>query len=271
MVATRRPALVTEKIRNLVDSSFECRYDDLAAMLEKSVAAVALVEELREELPAELVVSAWTQHGNALRLTGRYDEAEGMLARAGAVPNAGPLSRVHLLEVQASLHRNTGRYESATGLLSSALDAQEAMENPDGAARLYVQLGIVRLDAGDRPRAVGCFQTALDLLTPEAPPDLLVAAGHNLFQTLIADGRLPAAEVALAALEPAYCRFTAPRLAARAEWLRARLYRATEQWTAARQAYERAYGLLSAGPLSPELARLAHEMANLISPSPGRA
>jgi tetratricopeptide (TPR) repeat protein len=268
MTPSTTPAPYTQKIQDLVASSFPRRYDDLGAMLEDARAAIALVEEPPEELPAVLVVKAWTQLGNAFRLTGSYAEAEKALARAEAIPISDLPTSIHLVEVQASLLRNTGRYECAACLLGCAIAAQEPLENADGKARLYIQLGIVELDTGNRARAVRCFRTALDLLTPDSPPDLLIAAGHNMFQTLIAAGRLAAASTALANLEPAYRRLTSPRIMARAEWMRARLYRAKDQLPAARIAYERAHELLSAETLTPDLAQLTKEMSDICPPLP---
>lgn len=266
-IASQTPYVT--KIQDLVAASFARRYDDLPTMLQDARAAVDLVEEQpAEELPAELVVKAWTQLGNALRLTGRYAEAEAALDRAGAFPMSDLPTRLHLTEVRASLHRNTGSYECAAFLLGCAIKAQEPLEDPAGRARLYIQLGIVELDAGNRPRAFRCFHTALDLLTPDAPPDLLIAAGHNMFQTLLAAGRLAAAAKTLAGLEPLYRRLNAPRITARAEWLRARLYRAKAQCDAARLAYQRAHELLSAEPLTPDLDQLTAEMSDLFPPLP---
>src|SRR6185436_10243667 len=113
MTLTAPPAGSAIQIKNLVDASFATRYDDLEAMLGHSTAAVALVEAVQEELPAQLVASAWTQHGNALRLTGCYAEAEGLLDRAAALPVSDLPTSIHLLEVRSSLDRNMGRYESA--------------------------------------------------------------------------------------------------------------------------------------------------------------
>src|SRR4051794_37130195 len=129
-------AAPAEEIRELVDSSFAARFDDLEATLEKSILAVALVEESPKELPRDLVVAAWTQHGNALRLAGRYAEAETALARAGALPISDLPTSIHLLGVKASLHRNTRRYASAEGFLLSALAAQQSLGDPVGLVRI---------------------------------------------------------------------------------------------------------------------------------------
>jgi hypothetical protein len=53
------------------------------------------------------------------------------------------------------------------------------------------------------------------------------------------------------------------RLAAKVEWMRARLCRELQQLHAARLAYERAYALLITEPRSPELSNLLKEMAEL--------
>jgi tetratricopeptide (TPR) repeat protein len=253
----------TEQIKNLVDASFACRYADLAAMLGHSTTAVALVDAVQEELPAELVARSWTQHGNALRLTGRYAEAERLLDRAAALPVSDLPTSIHLLEVRSSLDRNLGRYESAKRSLADALAAYESLADPVGLARAYNLLGLAYSESGDGSQALRAFQTAFSFLGQGAPLDILTTTGHNLFYTFVAAGRLEAAEAALAALEPLYSRLTSPRLAAKAVWMRARLFRRRRQRLAARRAYDRVYELLRTAQPSPELAQLVQEMADV--------
>jgi len=100
-------------------------------------------------------------------------------------------------------------------------------------------------------------------VTENTDVDVVALAGHNLFETLIAEGRLAAASAALVLLEPLYRRFTAARMSAKAEWMRAKLCRALNQLPAATLAYERAYKILSTEPRSPELAVLTKEMAEI--------
>src|SRR6266545_1971848 len=97
-------AACAEQIRQLVDSSFATRYADVAATLESSSRAVALVEEARGRLPNDLIVAAWTQYGNALRIVRRFEEAEKALERACELPASDPQTRIRLLEVMSSLH-----------------------------------------------------------------------------------------------------------------------------------------------------------------------
>ena len=262
----RKRVASAERVKELVDAAFAARYQDLAAMLKLSSRAVALAEEKSDELPSDLVVAAWTQYGNALRIVGSYPEAERALGRAAALPTSDPQTRIHLLEVTASLHRNTGRFESAAHCLTVAIDAYRAIGDSHGEARTYNLLGLVCFDAGDRQRALRAYQTALDLLGPDTPIDVVATTGHNLVETLIADGRLAAATSALALLEPFFRRFPPGSLTAKTEWLRARLCRGLHQLTAARLAYERAYALLSTEPRSPDLAELKKEMAELPAP-----
>ncbi|HVG26355.1 MAG TPA: tetratricopeptide repeat protein [Acidobacteriaceae bacterium] len=225
--------------------------------------AVVLAEEVRSELPTDLIVAAWTEYGNALRIAGRYEEAERALERAAKEPTSDLPTRIHLVEVTASLHRLTRRFESALDLLLSIVEAQKSLANPDGEARTWNHFGLVCLDMGDRPGALRAFRTALDLLGPDAPLDVVISTGHNLLKALIADGRLSAAAAGLALLEPFYRRLTSPRLAAKVEWMRARLCRELQQFQAAQLAYERAYSILIKEPRSPELATLTKEMAEL--------
>jgi tetratricopeptide (TPR) repeat protein len=252
-----------EAVRELVDSAFAARYQDLEAMLNLSSKGVALAEEKRQEIPVDLLVAAWTQYGNALRIAGRFQEAERALAHAAAQSAVDTPTRIHLLEITASLRRNTKRFETAANLLTSALEAQKSIGDSDGEARLHNLLGIVYRDWGNLAMAFRSFQNAMDLLGPDTPPDVVVSTGHNFFQTLIDAGRLEAAVAALVILEPYYRRLTSARIAAKAEWMRARLCRAMHQLVAAQLAYERAYALLSTEPRSPELAELAKEMAEI--------
>lgn len=250
-----------EKVRELVDSAFALRYHDLEAMLKAASTAVVLAEEVRSELPADLIMAAWTEYGNALRISGRYPEAEKALERAAAEPASDTPTKIRLFEVSASLGRNTGNFESAVQFLSAAIDLQKSIGDSDGEARHHNHIGIIYLDSGDRPRALRAFRTALDLLGPNASLETFVSIGHNLLETLIADGQLSAAAAALVLLEPFYRRLTSKRLAGKAEWMRARLCRGLGQLPAAQLAYEHAYALLITDQRSPELPDLIKEMA----------
>jgi tetratricopeptide (TPR) repeat protein len=260
-------------VGELVRLAFNSRYENLSNLLSISSAAVAAVEEKSSGLPPDLVVAAWTQHGNALRITGQYEEAERALEQAGELAAlAGKQVQIDLLEVWASLHRNTSRLESAGRLLATALALQSPWSCSPLAARAHNLLGIVLLDAGGRARALQLFKTALDLAGPETPVDVVASTGHNLVEALLAEERFEEACAAMLSLEALYRRFRSARLEAKAEWLRARLCRAVHQPAAAALAYRRAHERLSTEPRSPELLDLEAEMADLIAPTgPGLA
>src|SRR6185436_1061795 len=148
------------------------------------------------------------------------------------------------------------------------MEERTPLGDPVGEAHLHNLLGIVYAEQGRRPEAFRSFQNAMALLGPGSPPDVVAAIGHNLFETLIEAGELKEASAALVILEPYYHRLTSPRIAGKAEWMRARLCRALHQLPAARLAYDRAYEILSTEPRSPELAALAREMADLVDPMP---
>jgi tetratricopeptide (TPR) repeat protein len=252
-----------EEIKHLVTSSFAARYHDLAATLEHSRQAADLVESSHEQMPAGLAASAWTQYGNALRLTGRYEEAETALARAGELPHI-LTTAAQLLAVKASLYRNTGSLESAAECLTAAIRKHKAVVDPAGEARLHNLLGVIYEESGKLPQAFRSFRNAMTLFRPDTPPDLVVSTGHNLLGTLIAANRLEDAAAASILLEPNYRRLSSPRIKAKAEWMRARLCRAMNRIPAARLAYDRACEILNAEPFSPELADLTAERAGLL-------
>jgi tetratricopeptide (TPR) repeat protein len=259
----RRRLASAEKVKELLDSAFASRYHDHATMLTLASTAVVLAEEKSHELPPDLVVTAWTVYGNALRITGRYQESERALERATALPASDTQTKSNLLEVKAALYRNTGRFESAVQCLTAALATYEAVGDCQIQARTWNLLGITYFDWGDREQALHAYKTALELVGLDGSVEDLAMTGHNMLQTLIADGRLSAATSVLALLEPYYRRVTSARLSAKVEWMRARLCRGLQQLPAAQIAYERAYALLSTEPRSPELAELLQEMAEL--------
>ena len=252
-----------ERVRGLIEAAFAARYQNPRAMLKMSSKAVALAEEKSHEIPSDLLVAAWTQYGNALRIAGRYEDADGALQRADALPVCDVPTRIHLLEVTASLHLNTRRFKSAAAKLSLAIKAHRKAGDWLGEARTQNLLGLVCFDWGKRKRALKAYKTALKILGPDAPMDLIATTGHNMVETLIADGQLATATCALAVLEPFFRHFPPGSLTAKTDWLRARLCRALKQYTAARMAYERAYAILSTHSPSQDFAELVKEMAEL--------
>ena len=266
MVSQSRRVAIADSVRKLVDTAFATRYHDLEATLKAASQAVVLAEENRHELPSDLIVAAWTEYGNALRIAGRYVDAEKALLQAESLPLSDVRTRIHLLEVRASLERQVLRFQCAEDYLVTALDEQQVLNDPDGEARLHNLLGIVYNDWGKLPQAIRSFQNAMALFSPTTPLDVAVSTGHNLFETLIGANRLEDAAATLVMLEPYYRQLSVPRITGKSEWMRARLCRAMNQLPAARIAYERAFELLSTEPRSPELAELAEEMAGLVSP-----
>lgn len=263
MVLRRTRIASAERVRELIDSAFANRYQDLEAMLDLSSRAVVLAEERRDELPSDLMVAAWTQYGNALRITGRYPEAERALQRAATFSTTDVPTRLHCLEITASLHRSTGRLESAARLLESAIEAYRALGDTDGEARTYNLLGIVHFDRGALTQALQAYKTSFDLLGPDAEVEFFASATINLVESMIADGRLSIAAYALDLLEPFYRRrLTSSRLSAKALWMRARLFKELKQYEVARSSFKQAFKLLSTERV-PEIADLAREIAEL--------
>src|SRR5829696_5438185 len=164
MELRRRRLASAERVKELLDSAFASRYHDHATMLRLSSAAIALAEEKKHELPSDLVVTAWTLYGNALRIAGRFQEAERALERAAALPAYDPSTEANVLEIKASLYRNTGRLEGATQFLTSAIEVHRSAGDSQAEARTWNLLGIVFLDSGHQTRALMAFQTALNLL-----------------------------------------------------------------------------------------------------------
>lgn len=259
----RKKVARVEQVRALVDLAFANRYENEATMLKLSSRAVALAEEWREEMPANLMVAAWTQYGNALRISGRFSESERALERAASFPATDPATRIHCLEVTSSLYRSTKRFESAVRLLTSAIEAYRSLGDADGESRAFNLLGIVHFDRGDLPKALHAYRNSLALLGPNTTVEFIASVTINMVESLIANDRLTAAALALKRLDPFFSTLTSSRLRAKAEWKRAQLFRKRKEFDAARHSYAQAWELLSTVPRLPELPDLAREMAEL--------
>lgn len=181
-------------VRQLVERSHEARYDDPEAMLHWATLArraadrCALERAGSEARLEDLRARAWGQYGNALRVSGRLDEAQQAMSTAGAHLRAGthdPALRSRLFEQIASLHTFRRDFGEAIRLLKEAAEVYKELGETHSLARTLVKEAIAQLYAGEAESAVGILNRAIPLIDHEADPHLLLAACHNIVRCYI--------------------------------------------------------------------------------------
>jgi tetratricopeptide (TPR) repeat protein len=178
----------------LLERSHGARYADPEAMLHwaqiaRSIATRCAPESLGSAAKlADLRARAWSQYGNALRVTGRLRDAEEAMITAQAYLKTGtgdPVLKARLCEQIASLHTFQRRFDAAIETLNEAVEIYRQIGETNALARTLVQEAIACLYAGDAESSVALLNRAIPLVDHEEDPHLLLAACHNLVRCYI--------------------------------------------------------------------------------------
>ncbi|HEX3553004.1 MAG TPA: hypothetical protein VIA62_07215 [Thermoanaerobaculia bacterium] len=198
VAATFAGAQGPERVDGLLQRAWSLRHDDSAEMLRLARLAVLAASGLSAAAPgrseaevADLQGRAWAGFGNACRIAGDLEQAQGALDRAAGFLDRGtgdPLSRAQLFDFQASLESARGNYDLAL----AALDTVQALHHERGdrhlEGRALISKGLQTGYAG-RPRdAFRLTQEGLALLDEERDPGLAVSAIHNQLWFLVESG-----------------------------------------------------------------------------------
>jgi len=185
----------SERVDDLLQRAWSLRHDDPAGMLRVARLAVLTASGLSAAglgpRTADLQGRAWAGFGNACRIAGDLEQAQGALDRAAGFLDRGtgdPLSRAQLYDFQASLESARGNYDLAL----AALDTVQALHHERGdrhlEGRALISKGLQTGYAG-RPRdAFRLTQEGLALLDEERDPELAVSAIHNQLWFLVESG-----------------------------------------------------------------------------------
>jgi tetratricopeptide (TPR) repeat protein len=211
------------RIKDLVESSFQARFEDGRGLQEASTAV--LLAEKDPSIPGDLKAAAWTQYGNALRFSGKLRQAESALKKASSflTSESDPRTRANLLEITASLHRVRERFAESEACLTEAIEIHKGLGDSQAEARDLILLGIGAYDAIHFSRALDSYQRALSLLNQESNAVLYISACHGLIDTLWAAGRPQAAASAFDLAEPVFREVTEGHLFGKITWLKARI------------------------------------------------
>lgn len=225
----------------LLDRSREVSFEDpgrgaglarlglaVVGALDPAAVDPALIEDLRARGLAFLA--------NAQRMSSDLEAAEGTMRaaeRSLARGTGDPVERARLLDLQASLAKDLRQFRRAARLLDRAIahyrDAAEA--HRAGRARIK-QAGVYRA-WGYPKRAIRVLREAVDSLTPEREPRLLLCARHNLAEYLTVLGRTLEARAVFGQAQPLYARFPDAWTQRRRLWLEGKILRGLGQLEAA--------------------------------------
>jgi tetratricopeptide (TPR) repeat protein len=185
-----------EQVDALLQRAWSLRHDDAAEMLRvvrRAVLAASGLSSAAWGAPrvADAQGRAWAGFGNACRIAGDLQQAQGALDRAAGFLDQGtgdPLSRAQLFDFQASLESARGHYDLAL----AALDAVQALHRERGdrhlEGRALISKGLQTAYAGRPREAFRLTQEGLALLDEARDPELAVSALHNQLWFLVESG-----------------------------------------------------------------------------------
>lgn len=135
---------------------------------------------------------AWSCIAESRRLRSDFAGAEAALAGAHEHLRAGTgdtLERALILDLEASLRCGQRRFAEAKRLLNQAIEIFLENGEDQRVGLSLVNLSNVHLAEGNARRALSLLQEALRRIDGEREPRLLLAARHNLIDSLVAAGR----------------------------------------------------------------------------------
>jgi tetratricopeptide (TPR) repeat protein len=193
--------------------------------------AVSLAERIEPQGPtmqqvADLRARAWSELGNACRISGDLAGAEANLVRALLYADQGsgtsaPL--LHLADLTASLLIDQRRFADAFQLLDLIEQVHRAAGDLHAAGRTLVSKGIAAGHALDTEDAVRLLGEALRLIDAHRDPKLVWAAVHNLLSFLVDAGRCEEAGHLLAISRSLYAAYAERLDLLKARWLEGRI------------------------------------------------
>lgn len=165
-------------------------------------------------------------YANALRVLGRFKEAEAVFARAwslwraGASVGPGPLAESRLYDLEASLRRDLRDWPEALALLDHALALCLGRE---GEARVLIKLAFMLEQKGDALDALAVLDRAEPLVDEEKESRQMFGVRFNRVVNLLHLGRTSEAKALLEDLDERASRLDNAFDSVRLLWLRSRV------------------------------------------------
>jgi len=208
--------------------------------------ARAITERPSEPLEADLQLRTRLQYGNALRVAGKFQDAEQVFKAARDEIKGNPMVAHDLYALAArfegTLRTNQRRYKEARILLARAILIYRVFGEEREAAQALLKIAFVYFQLDELPRSFEAIQEALSVLDSDEDLSLVAIARQVLASYLCDSGDAEAARQSVAQSTEIFDRYVQE---AQAEsfrllvvWLRGRIARNLGE-------YERAEGLLS--------------------------
>lgn len=184
------------RVDEILQRAWLLRHDDSADMLRLTRLAVLTASGLSPETwgasrVADVRCRAWAGFGNACRIEGDLEQAQGALEQAARFLGQGTgdlLTRAQLFDFQASLESALGYHDLAL----AALDTVHAIHRERGdrhmEGRALISKGLQTGYAGKPREAYELTQEGLALIDEEREPGLVVSAIHNQLWFLVESG-----------------------------------------------------------------------------------
>jgi tetratricopeptide (TPR) repeat protein len=176
-------------IHALMERSYGARYRNPRKTLHLAQLAQLAAEACTSKVAggrahlADLRARAWTQYGNAFRISGRPRESEEAFTTAQRHRESGtgdPRLRAWMLERITPLATLQNRFEDAIRMCEEAGTIYLELGERHLLASTLVQKSIASLYSGDAESAIGLLNQAIPLIDSEEDHHLLLAANHNL-------------------------------------------------------------------------------------------
>lgn len=221
-------------VRRLVEMSDAVRYQNAARMLHLAdlarLAAEACPVALAGSGPklADLRALGWRQYGNALRIAGRFREAEEAFSSAQRFCEQGtgdPPLRASIHGRIGSLRIYQRRFDEAIALADEVGRIYSELGERSMVATNMVQKAIAQLLSGAPEAAVRTLNRAIPLIDNEGDPHLLLAACHNLIRAYIELGEPEQALSLFFEVRDLYQDFQDPLIRLRAAWQEGQILR----------------------------------------------
>jgi tetratricopeptide (TPR) repeat protein len=221
----------------IIERSLEMGVRDPVAAEELSLLALRVSDDLDfafygTELIEDLRARAWSHLANSRRIRSNLSGAEEAFEQAETHLHRGtrdPVERAMLLDLKASLRRAQRQFDEAVRLLQRAVTIFLQYGHDHRAGRSLVNMSTVYHYRGTPAEGIPLLYRALDLISPEQEPRLLLCARHNLTDYLAACGRFAEAQSMYRKTRPLYRDFTDAWTQNRRRWVKGKIVRGLGQ------------------------------------------
>lgn len=212
---------------HLLSRAWGHRFEEPRCAADLAEVAVAVAENLPSErysasLVEDLRAQAWATLGHTRRILSDFQGAESAFSVAHrhlAAGTGSPLVRATVLDFEASLRSDQHRYEEADHLASEAIRLYHSVGDRHLIGRTLIKKAMVRGYLNDYDGEIVLVREGLDLVDAQVEPQLVIAAWHNLIQSLHERGENRQALALLARARSLYLKAAGRTSLIRFQWL----------------------------------------------------